>query len=147
MSHWKAINIWNIYYQAWGKEDVEIRKQRILEHAKKQTCTVVLNHYDDHQIITVNNNRSNVDNNINTMKIDPFFKSLQGLSNQLLEKYQIPLYETTLRFSPKRQHAIILRRVIPKPSHRTRFHCLRCPQERRRRQESLHRVDAILAYF
>jgi hypothetical protein len=143
MSHFQAINIWNIYYQAWGKEDVEIRKQRILEHAKKQTCTVVLNHYDDHQIITVNNNI----NNMNNMKIDPFFKSLQGLSNQLLEKYQIPLYETTLRCYFKRQHAIKLRRVIPKPSHRTRFHCLRCPQERRRRQESLHRVDAILAYF
>jgi hypothetical protein len=136
MSHFQAINIWNIYYQAWGKEDVEIRKQRILEHAKKQTCTVVLNHYYDHEVIF-------------EMKMDPepFFSYLQKLSNLLLEKYQIPLYETTLRCYFKKQHAIILRRVIPKPSHRTRFHCLRCPQERRRRQESLHRVDAILAYF
>lgn len=151
MDHWKT---WNIYYEAWGKQQTEIRKQRAMEHAKKQMCTVVLNHYDNHHIITLNNNipNNNFNHFNNLMKINPLFSFLEDLSNQLLEKYQVPIYDgsSPIRNYKRQKHKKqydILRRVIPKPSHRTRFHCLRCPQERRGRQESLHRVDAILAYF
>ena len=148
------LQVLDIYYHAWRKEEKEQEKQLAWKQAR-ENCLKVVELEIESIMDTTNTQQS-------TLIFSSFFgifHFIQKLSNQLMEKYHVPIYNTDINTDIRlynqsvlysknsvSHNRRILKRVIVNSGRRARFGCIQ-GKERILRFESLYRVDAILAHL
>jgi hypothetical protein len=148
------LQVLDIYYHAWRKEEKEREKQLKWKQARENCLKVV--ELEIESIMDITNTQQST---IIFSSFFGIFHFIQKLSNQLMGKYHVPIYNTDINTDIRlynqsvlysknsvSHNRRILKRVIANSGHRARFGCIR-GKERILRFESLYRVDAILAHI
>jgi hypothetical protein len=150
------LQVLDIYYHVWRKEEKEREKQLKWKQSRENCLKVVdLKIKSIMDITNIMDIKNTQQSTIIFSSFFGIFHFIQKLSNQLMEKYHVPIYNTDIRIynqsilyskNSVSHNRRILKRVIANSGHRARFGCIR-GKERILRFESLYRVDAILAHI